>query len=163
MGNGDQDPLFLQVKEATTPAHAPYVARPPEYLTHEGMRVVHGQRVLQASGDPLLGWTSVAGRPFYVRQMRNLKGGIDASLLTGQPLELLSWMRGALLARAHARGGDVAVISGYCGDVDEFGDAMADWAEAYADQTEKDHAALVKAIRAGKVEASVATSMGREI
>lgn len=163
MGNGDHDPLFLQVKEATAPAHAPYVAPLPEFIEHDGMRVVHGQRVLQASGDPLLGWTSIAGRPFYVRQMRNLKGGVDATLLTGQPLELLSWMRGALLARAHSRGGDGAVISGYCGDEDEFDDAMADWAEAYADQTEKDHADLVKAIRAGKVEAATIPAKGKDI
>jgi hypothetical protein len=86
--------------------------------------------------------------------MRNLKAGIDTSLMHGQPLELLSWGRGALLARAHARAGDAATISGYCGDADEFDDAMADWAEAYADQTEKDHARLVEAIRAGRIEAA---------
>ena len=163
MGNGEHDPLFLQVKEATAPAHAPYVAPLPAFIGHDGMRVVHGQRVLQASGDPLLGWTTVAGRPFYVRQMRNLKGGVDPMLLSGQPLELLSWMRGALLARAHSRGGDGAVISGYCGDDDEFDEAMADWAEAYADQTEKDHETLVKAIRAGKIEASTIKTGSKEI
>ncbi|MHB1220017.1 MAG: DUF2252 domain-containing protein [Alphaproteobacteria bacterium] len=155
MGNGDQDPLFLQIKEAARAAHAPYVAPLPEDITHEGKRVVFGQKVLQAAGDPLLGWTTIKDRPFYVRQMRNLKAGIDTSLMSGQPLELMSWGRGALLARAHARAGDAATISGYCGDSDEFDDAMADWAEAYADQTEKDHAALVKAIRAGKIEAAV--------
>lgn len=155
MGNGDQDPLFLQVKEAAPAAHAPYLALLPEEFRHEGKRVVFGQKVLQAAGDPLLGWTTVKERPFYVRQMRNLKGSIDANMLQGQPLELMSWGRGALLARAHARAGDVATISGYCGDSDEFDDAMADWAEAYADQTELDHAALIKAIRMGKVEAAI--------
>ena len=162
MGNGDQDPLFLQVKEAAPAAHAPYLAPLPEEFKHEGKRVVFGQKVLQAAGDPLLGWSTVSDRPFYVRQMRNLKASIDTTLLQGQPFELMSWGRGALLGRAHARAGDIATISGYCGDSDEFDESMADWAEAYADQTEKDHAALLKAIKAGKIEADDMTAAGKQ-
>lgn len=157
MGNGDQDPLFLQVKEAMAAVHGPYLAPLPKDLQHDGQRVIFGQKVLQAAGDPLLGWTSIGGRPFYVRQMRNLKAAVDTRLIAGLSHDLFAWTRGALLARAHARVGDAATISGYCSDAGEFDDALADWAEAYADQTEKDHAALVKAIRAGKIEADIIT------
>jgi uncharacterized protein (DUF2252 family) len=156
MGNGDLDPLFLQVKEATVPAHAPHLPPLPEAYQHEGRRVVFGQRLLQAAGDPLLGWTEIDGRPFYVRLMKNLKASIATDWLSGEPFNFFSWAYGSLLARAHARSGDGAVISGYCGRSQEFDEALADWAEAYAVQTRADHAALVAAIAAGKVEARMA-------
>jgi uncharacterized protein (DUF2252 family) len=153
LGNSDNDPLFLQVKEATVPAHAPYVPPLPEGYSHQGKRVVHGQHLLQAVGDPLLGWTQIDGRPFYVRQMKNMKGSIPTQWLSGEPVNFASWAYGALLARAHARTGDAAVVAGYLGNSDVYDSAIADWAEAYGDQTERDHAALVRAIKSGRVKA----------
>jgi uncharacterized protein (DUF2252 family) len=156
-GNSDEDAIFLQVKEAVAPAHAPYLPDLPEpYRSHAGERVVYGQRLLQAVGDPLLGWTTVAGRPFYVRQMKNMKGEVPLPLLAGRPLVFFAWGYGALLARAHARTGDAAAIAGYCGGPNKTGldEALADWAELYAEQTERDHAALLDAIASGRVSAS---------
>ncbi|WP_244487691.1 MULTISPECIES: DUF2252 domain-containing protein [unclassified Aureimonas] len=152
-GNSDQDALFLQVKEAIKPSHAPYVPPLPEpYGSHDGARVVYGQRLLQAVGDPLLGWTTIDGRPFYVRQMKNMKGEIPHSLLTGRSLVFFAFGYGALLARAHARTGDAAAISGYCGGAENHGfdAALADWAESYGDRNALDHRALVDAIAAGR-------------
>jgi len=154
MGNGDRDPLFLQVKEATVPAHAPHVPPLPIDYRHEGLRVVFGQRLLQAAGDPLLGWTEIEGRPFYVRQMKNLKGSIDVDALGRAPFNFFAWAYGSLLARAHARSGDAAVIAGYCGRAGGFDAAMADWAEAYGAQTRRDHGALLEAIRSGRIKAA---------
>jgi len=139
IGNGEEDGLFLQMKEAAAPAAAPYLPVLPKAYKHEGQRVVYGQRLLQAAGDPLLGWTTMEDRPYYVRQMRNFKGAIPTEWLSGQPFNYFAFGYGALLARAHARVGDAAVISGYCGSSDALDDAMADWAEAYGNQTELDH------------------------
>jgi uncharacterized protein (DUF2252 family) len=154
-GNSDQDALFLQVKEAVSPAHAPYVPALPEpYGSHEGARVVYGQRLLQAVGDPLLGWTTIGDRPFYVRQMKNMKGEIPHALLGGRSLSFFAFGYGALLARAHARTGDAAAISGYCGGKENHGfdEALSDWAEAYGDQNARDHEALIAAIAEGRLE-----------
>ena len=154
MGAGDFDPLFLQIKEAGFPAHGPHVQPLPEAYLHEGRRVVFGQRLLQAAGDPMLGWTRIAGRPYYVRQMRNRKGSIPLQNMDVTPFGFFAWAYGSLLARAHARSGDAAVISGYCGENGDFDAAMVDWAEAYGDQTLKDHAALVAAISSGRIKAA---------
>jgi hypothetical protein len=152
-GNSDEDPLFLQVKEAMAPVHAPYLPPvPPEYQ-HNGKRVVGGQIVLQAAHDPLLGHTEMEGRHYYVRQMKNLKGALPMSFLSGDLFRVFSFVFGWLLARAHARSGDGAVIAGYCGNSEVLDAAFADWAEAYGEQTVKDHARLVKAIKSGRVEA----------
>jgi uncharacterized protein (DUF2252 family) len=86
-GNSDDDPLFLQVKEATAPALAPYLPALAASLSHDGRRVVLGQRTLQASSDILIGWTTIDGRPYYVRQMRNLKGSMDETKLSGDLLD----------------------------------------------------------------------------
>lgn len=152
-GNDDDDPIFLQIKEATPPAHGPYLPSLPDAFAHDGMRVIKGQKVLQASSDPLLGWTTIDDRPFYVRQMKNLKGSIPMEWLSGTPFNFFSRGAGTLLARAHARSGDAAVIAGYCGGSNVIDEALADWAEAYGDQTVKDHAALLKAIESGRVVA----------
>ncbi len=151
-GAGERDPLFLQVKEAVVPAHAPHLPPLASDYRHEGRRVVFGQRLLQAAGDPLLGWTDIDGRPFYVRQMKNLKGSIDVEGLGAESFNFFAWAYGSLLARAHARSGDAAVISGYCGKSGPFDNAMADWAEAYGAQTRRDHAALLEAIKSGRVK-----------
>ena len=154
-GNGEEDPLFLQVKEAVVPSHAAYL--PPDMVrySHQGRRVVLGQRALQASGDVMLGWTTVDGRPFYVRQMKDLKGSIPVERLTVRSFKLYAWTCGAILAREHARTGDAALIAGYCGNSKVLDEALADWAEAYGDQTENDHAMLIKAIRSGAVKATM--------
>lgn len=148
-GNDAGDPLFLQVKQAAPPAHAPYGPPQPADLAHDGRRVVHGQRLLQAFGDPLLGWTTVDGRPCHVRQMRNLKSSFALEKMNAPTFAAFAWSYGALLARAHARTGDAAAIAGYCGHGGELDDALLDWAVAYADRTEADHAVLVAAIARG--------------
>jgi uncharacterized protein (DUF2252 family) len=153
-GNGDGDPLFLQVKEAVEPAAAPFVpALPRELEEHPGRRVVVGQRMQQASVDVMLGWTRMDGRSYYVRQMRNMKGSVPLMEMRGEPYNFYAGACGSLLARAHSRGGEAARIAGYCGRSVVLDEALADFAEAYSDQAEKDHAALVQAIRTGKVKA----------
>jgi uncharacterized protein (DUF2252 family) len=155
-GNSDADPLFLQVKEAVEPAHGHYLpALAPEYR-HNGHRVVAGQAVLQAAHDPLLGYTEIDGRQYYVRQMKNMKGDLPLGTLAGDAFDVFAFAFGNLLARAHARSGDAALILGYCGKSAVLDEALADWAEAYGDQTEKDHARLVKAIKSGRVPAASA-------
>lgn len=150
--NGDNDPLFIQVKEAVAPAFAPYVT-PVRGYENNGKRVVIGHRALQASSDPLLGYTEIDGRAFYVRQMKNLKASVPVEWLTGESFYVYAWVCGAILARAHARTGDPAQIAGYCGRSRVLDDSLAHWAELYGDQTERDHAALVNAIRQNKVKA----------
>ncbi len=154
-GNGDGDPLFLQVKEATVPAHAPYLPALEKEFHHNGHRVVIGQRALQASSDPMLGCTSIDGRDFYVRQMKNLKASVPIEWLTGTSFNFYGWICGAILARAHARTSDPARIAGYCGNSAVLDEALAVWAESYGDQTESDHAALVDAVNRGEVEADL--------
>lgn len=151
-GNGDDDPLFLQVKEAPSPAHAPYVKTLPEFA-HNGKRVVTGQRALQSSSEPMLGYTNIDGRDFFVRQMKNLKASIPVEFLTGQSFNFYAWACGSILARAHSRTGDPALIAGYCGNSSVLDEALAQWAEQYGNQTERDHDQLVKAIKQGKIQA----------
>jgi uncharacterized protein (DUF2252 family) len=154
-GNGEDDPLFLQVKEATLPAHAQYFPHQPEEYSHQGRRVVTGQRALQSSSDLLLGWTTIDGRPFYVRQMKNMKGSIPTEWLTGEAFNFYAWVCGAILARAHARTSDAAALAGYCGNSEVLDDALANWGEAYGDQIEADHEILMRAIKAGRIQATM--------
>jgi uncharacterized protein (DUF2252 family) len=151
MGNGDGDPLFLQVKEAAAPAAAPYLP-PADVRIHEGRRVIGMQRCLQSLGDELLGHTTIAGRPYYVRQMKNLKASMPVESLSDKAFEFWCGGCGALLVRAHARTGDIAKIAGYIGNSHTFATALADFAEAYGDQTERDHASFKQAIRSGHVK-----------
>lgn len=146
IGNGEEDGLFLQMKQAAPAALAPYLPVLPKPYKHEGQRVVYGQRLLQAAGDPLLGWTTMEERPYYIRQMKNFKGAIPTEILRGQPFNFFAFGYGALLARAHARVGDAAVISGYCGGSEEMDSALAGWAEAYGDQTILDHEIFTKSL-----------------
>jgi uncharacterized protein (DUF2252 family) len=153
IGNNPDDPLFLQIKEAVKPAAAAYAPAMPKDFRHQGRRVVHGQRLLQAAGDPLLGWTIMENRPYYVRQMRNMKGGVPTEWLAPGPLAFFAGGFSALLARAHARTGDASVIAGYCGNSRALDDALAEWSEHYGDQIERDHELLVKSIKANKTKA----------
>jgi len=146
-GNGDEDPLFLQVKEAIVPALWPFMKTQPAEFSHQGKRVVIGQRALQSSTDVMLGWTQIGLRPFYVRQMKNMKGSIPIEWLSGTAFNFYARACGAILARAHGRVTDAARIAGYCGSSSVLDDALANWAEAYADQMVLDHATLVKATK----------------
>jgi uncharacterized protein (DUF2252 family) len=153
IGKNDSDPLFLQVKEATVSAHAPYIKFWKSEFQHAGQRIVIGQRAIQASSDVMLGWTDVDDRPCYVRQMKNLKASIPIEWLTGDAFNFYGWACGALLARAHARTCEAAVLAGYCGRSLVLREAFADWAEAYGNQTEIDHAKLVDAIKRAEIVA----------
>jgi uncharacterized protein (DUF2252 family) len=151
-GNGEADPLLLQVKEALTPSASAYLPRlPAAFRGHQGKRVVAAQMALQSSPDLLLGWTRIEGRPFYVRQMRNLKGAVPLDAL--RPKQFLRYVRacGQVLGHAHARTGDGALIAGYCGRSGALDEALAQFAEAYGAQTVRDHARLVRAIASGRV------------
>ncbi|MFE8962542.1 DUF2252 domain-containing protein [Streptomyces iakyrus] len=152
------EPLVLQVKEARASALVPHLVKAgfeaPEG-GHEGRRVVMGQKRMQVVSDNLLGWTTVDGLPFQVRQFRNRKGSVDPAALAADQMDDYGRMTGALLARAHAHSADPRLIAGYCGKNEELDEAMAAFAVAYADRTEADHAELVAGVRAGKVAAEV--------
>jgi uncharacterized protein (DUF2252 family) len=137
-GNGDEA-LILQVKQARQSALAPYVPAGPH--KHEGERIIYGQRWMQTVSDVLLGWTTVDGRPFQVRQFRDMKGSIDPSLLKAGQLDDYARVVGVVLARAHAQSIDPRVLHGYAdADGEGFDKAFARFAVSYADQTEADHA-----------------------
>jgi len=156
MGDRDDDPLFLQLKEAQQSVLEPY-AGTSVYANH-GERVVQGQRLMQAASDSFLGWITGTGPrrlDYYVRQLRDMKGSADVSKMDGQRLAGYAELCGATLARAHARAGDAAVISGYVGNGDAFADAIVTYASAYADCNEEDHARLVAAVKSGRVTAQV--------
>jgi uncharacterized protein (DUF2252 family) len=150
--SGKGDPLFLQFKQARQSVLEPYAGASP--FKHPGQRVVVGQRLMQAASDMFLGWyTGAQGRQFYVRQLADAKIKPVVEIMKPQNLKNYAILCGWALARAHARSGDAAVLTGYVGNSTAFEDAVTDFSEAYADQNERDHEALVAAVRAGKVEA----------
>ena len=152
MGDRDDDPLFLQVKEATTSVLAPF-AGDSEYA-HQGERVVQGQRVTQAASDSFLGWVTGSGearREFYVRQLRDMKGSAVIEAMPPSRLAAYGEICGAALARAHARTGNAAKIAGYLGDDDAFDRALEQFAVAYADRNDADYAAFARAAEEGRI------------
>ncbi|WP_235998950.1 DUF2252 domain-containing protein [Qaidamihabitans albus] len=149
-GNEDEA-LVLQLKEAAPSALQPFLGAAPH--EHEGRRVVHGTRLVQAETDILLGWTTVDGRPYVVRQFRNMKGDIDPTGLDGDHLDDYGRLAGALLARAHTRSVDPRLLAGYFAEDTEMDEAVGRWAVRYADLTEADHADLVAAVRTGRLPA----------
>ena len=150
--SGKGDPLFLQFKQARQSVLEPYAGVSP--FKHSGQRVVVGQRLMQSASDMFLGWyTGREGRQFYVRQLSDAKIKPVMEIMKLQNLLSYAGLCGWALARAHARSGDAAVLTGYLGTSSAFEDALADFSEAYADQNERDHAALVAAVRAGRIEA----------
>ncbi|MGB6526289.1 MAG: DUF2252 domain-containing protein [Candidatus Acidiferrales bacterium] len=152
---GENDPLFLQFKEARASILEPYAGR--SCYENHGQRVVTGQRMLQAASDVFLGWTrDDNGRDYYFRQLRDMKMTVDFSTLSKQEWKEYVSVCGWTLARAHARTGDSAKIAGYLGKNEAFDEAIRKFAVAYADQTERDYAALVKAIRTGRLRAKEA-------
>lgn len=148
----DDEPLFLQIKEATPSVFEPYVGK--SSFENRGQRVVEGQRIMQSASDIFLGWTKFDdSKHFYVRQLRDTKIKIEPELWDGKVLLEMAKTMGAVLARAHARSGDSAVISGYLGTNDVFDDAVTAFAEAYSDQVEQDYSKLVDAHNSGKIVA----------
>ncbi|MEV6480783.1 DUF2252 domain-containing protein [Streptomyces sp. NPDC051576] len=159
LGRDDEDPLFLQAKEADQSVLAPYAGASAHRT--QGERVVSGQRLMQATSDIFLGWERVEGidgrrRDFYIRQLRDWKGIAEPETMTPDNMRAFGEVCGATLARAHARSGDRIAIAAYLGAGDTFDRALAVFAERYADQNEHDHQALVDAVRMGRVPAESA-------
>ena len=156
LGRDRRDPLFLQIKEAQRSVLEPYTA--PSEFDLQGERVVHGQRLMQTASDVMLGWVRAKGidgeqRDFYVRQLWDWKASVRVEEMDAQGLGAYAEICGMTLAHAHARGGDRIAIGSYLGKSDVFDTAMAEFAEAYADQSERDYEALKAAVDAGRIEA----------
>jgi hypothetical protein len=156
-GDGTE-PLFLQAKEAQPSVLAGHCG--PATYTSEGERVVTGQHLMQAGSDVFLGWTRATcpdgvNRHFYVRQLRDWKISVPVELMVPPGMTVYAGLCGWTLARAHARTGDRIAIAAYLGGSDKFDQAVADFAESYADQTERDHTALADAVASGRVQAQV--------
>jgi uncharacterized protein (DUF2252 family) len=158
LGRDDEDPLFLQAKEAQASVLESFVGK--SRFANHGQRVVEGQRLMQASSDIFLGWDRVSGfdgvsRDFYLRQLRDWKGSWAPEAMVPQVMGVYGQMCGWTLARAHARSGDRIAIASYLGGSDAFDRAIVSFAEAYADQNDQDYAALNAAVKAGRIEATI--------
>jgi uncharacterized protein (DUF2252 family) len=156
LGDDPQDPLFLQAKEAGASVLESFVG--PSEFDNAGQRVVVGQRLMQAASDIFLGWIRLTGldgrrRDFYVRQLRDWKGSAAIETMGPSALRMYGEVCGWTLARAHARTGDRIAIASYLGSGNAFEQAVAEFADAYADQNESDYAALLKEIRHSRIEA----------
>jgi len=150
MSSGNH-PIFLQFKEAVASVLEPYAGK--SEFPHHGQRVVEGQRLMQPSSDIFLGWTTgVNGVQFYVRQLRDAKIKPLVETFDAEMLLIYAKACGWALARAHSKAMDTSMIAGYLGKSDEFDDAIGKFAVAYANQAERDHAALKAAVRKGKIE-----------
>jgi uncharacterized protein (DUF2252 family) len=157
-GNHSNDPLFLQIKEAQPSVLEPFVS--PSIYKNQGQRVVIGQRLIQAAPDIFLGWFEIEGRHYYVRQLRDMKGGVefDPTSTKVENIDQYSSLCGWALALAHAKSGDAAMIAGYAGKSDVLDEAMVRFAFSYADQTEKDYQALADAAKSKRVKVAKATA-----
>jgi uncharacterized protein (DUF2252 family) len=155
-GNGAKDPLFLQIKEEVSSGYAPYVAASARWTNkHQGRRVVEGERAMQVQSDPFLGWTTMEGRDYLVRQLNDHKASVQLGSLKAAGLSEYAEVCGEILARGHARAGDCAMIAGYLGTSGRFDEAVVTFAEAYANQTELDWKQLVQSLKkTGKVAAN---------
>ncbi|MCL2661539.1 MAG: DUF2252 domain-containing protein, partial [Acidobacteriaceae bacterium] len=144
-GNGPDDPLFLQIKEEVESGYAPYLKA--NHVQHQGKRVVEGERAMQVQSDPFLGWTTLEGRDYLVRQLNDHKATIEVDDLKAAGLTEYAEVCGELLARGHARSGACLEIAGYLGGSARFDDAIVKFAEVYANQTEADWKALVASMK----------------
>jgi uncharacterized protein (DUF2252 family) len=156
LGRDDQDPLFLQAKEAQESVLERFVGK--SQYANSGQRVVAGQRLMQAASDIFLGWDRLTGidgqtRDFYIRQLRDWKGSADVDTMSSSVMTLYARICAATLARAHARSGDRIAIASYLGNSDVFDRAIADFSSAYADQNERDYQTLAQAVDSGRVVA----------
>jgi uncharacterized protein (DUF2252 family) len=154
-GNGPTDPLFLQVKQEMPSAWAPHLR---VVYDHQGQRTAEGQRAIQPVSDLLLGWTTLGGHQFLVRQLNDHKGTIDLTKLRGGGLESLAMVAGELMARGHARSGDACMIHGYCGNGTKLARAIGEFAAEYANQAEADYEAFLKAIQGGRIKVAKAAA-----
>jgi len=152
-GSSPDDVVFLQLKQARRSVLARHVHGESAWHAHQGQRVVEYQQALQTVSDPLLGWTTVGGRQYYVRQFRNMKGSVALDAIDAAALADYAAIVGHLLAKGHARTSGASMIVGYAGSSGRLDIALARFARRYADQTEADHAALVKAADRGVVPA----------
>ena len=148
---GDGDPLFLQIKEARASVLETYAGA--SVFPNHGQRVVNGYRLMQPASDMFLGWTQTPKRHFFLRQLRDTKIGIRVETFQRPEMDLYAKWCGRALALSHARSGSAAMLSGYMGKSETFEQAVADFSMAYADQNEKDHSALERAVQSGKVQA----------
>jgi len=158
-GRDEDDPLFLQFKEAQPSVLAAFGNVPdPACPGNHGKRVVQGQRLIQGSPDIFLGWGEIDGVHFYMRQLRDMKGGVELEPGATSPAGLVEYARlcGWALALAHAKSGDAAMIGGYLGKSDVFDEALVEFSAAYAGQTRLDHAAFEAAARDGRIEVAEA-------
>ncbi len=166
LGDRADEPLFLQLKEAQQSVLAPFAGK--SEVRHQGERVVRGQQLMQATSDPFLGWTTgipnidaapkkrsrAASKEYYVRQLRDMKGAMSVSLMDPHQLNYYGRLCGWALARAHARTGRAAMISGYLGGSEGFDHAVADFAIAYAEQNDRDYRLLLDAVSSARVVAT---------
>jgi uncharacterized protein (DUF2252 family) len=151
------DPLFLQAKEARPSVLERYTGHAP--VPHNGQRVVVGQRLMQGASDIFLGWTrGPRGRDFYIRQLRDMKVAPDVESMTPQVTQKYATLCGLVLARAHDKAGDAAMIAGYLGSIDQFDEAIGDYAVGYADQVERDYETFVKAVHSGRLKSDLSPS-----
>ncbi|SDT44927.1 DUF2252 domain-containing protein [Microlunatus soli] len=150
-GSSPSDVVFLQLKQARRSVLAPYVHGDSAWHDHQGQRVAEYQQALQTVSDPLLGWTTVGSRQYYVRQFRNMKGTIGLDSIDVAALTDYAGIVGHLLAKGHARTSGASMIAGYVGSSDKLDQAMCRFAAGYADQTEADHGRLVEAVRHGEL------------
>jgi uncharacterized protein (DUF2252 family) len=148
-GSSAEDVVFLQLKQARRSVLARYVHGESAWHAHQGQRVVEYQQALQTVSDPLLGWTTMDGRQYYVRQFRNMKGTMPLDAIDAAALTDYAGVVGRLLAKGHARTSGASMIAGYLGSSDRVDQALCTFARRYADQTEADHAALVAAVDRG--------------
>ena len=149
---GEGDPLFLQVKEARASVLEPYAGA--SVFPNHGQRVVNGYRLMQPASDMFLGWTQGRlGRHFFIRQLRDIKISVRVETFGPTEMGIYAVWCGKALALSHARSGHSAMISGYMGQSEVFDEAIARFSISYADQNEKDHDALERAVRSGKVKA----------
>jgi uncharacterized protein (DUF2252 family) len=151
-GNGIRDPMFLQIKQEVASAYAKHLPEAGATGGHQGRRVVQGQRAIQTTSDLLLGWTRIGPYDYLVRQLNDRKGTIDLEKLRGAGLSRLALLAGELLARGHARSGDVCRIRGYCGSTEKTAEALVTFAVEYADQTEADYGLFMSAIKRGEIK-----------
>ncbi len=150
------DPLLLQLKQAEASIAEPFAGK-SAYHNH-GRRVVAGQRLMQSASDIFLGWSSEGEHDYYFRQLRDMKGSADVGSMTASDLADYAVLCGWVLARAHARSGDAAPIAGYLGNGEAFDEAAATFAMAYADQNDRDYAALEAAARSGRIQVDTSST-----
>ena len=156
LGRDNGDPLFLQAKEAEASVLEPFIGR--SRFPNHGQRVVEGQRLVQAASDIMLGWIRAGGldgveRDFYIRQLWDAKGSASVETMNSRSIRMYAEICGWTLAKAHARSGDAIAIASYLGTSDSFDRALASFAEAYADQNQRDYADFKDAVRGGRIEA----------